>query len=539
MVFQFVSPGRSGPESVCHPSRNEPPYTTHSPILMKVAVGSAAVCLLLILSFSISGHAQSAEITIRETTYTGDGDIPTVQAGVHIWQSESHTFQIVVETQTDGRSAAVCLESVQTDAATDPQIACRSVSLAPNTVERISVTVEEWPANLTGQQTLRVTVRDETKAGPILAQQTLSITVLRKTGDRDVDGLTNEREVEVGTNITDADSDADRIEDRLEIETYGTDPLSADTDGDELTDGEEVLTHTTDPRQADTDDDGLSDGVEINEVGSNPNKPDTDGDGLSDAAEVNTYDTDPAAADTDGDGLGDGLEVDDTTSNPTATDTDSDGLSDGEEVTIFGTDPTKRDTDGDGLPDAAEIDDFQTDPSLADTDRDGLSDGVEVNTYGSNPNSRDTDSDGTPDGKEVNQGTDPTAPTANTQESVVSQLLAIVTSERMPLLLGGSLVVIGAIATYYYRSGRQTAGKSTDPSVMTNRERILQLLAENDGRMLQSDIVDRDDWSKATVSRVLSEMEADGAVTRIDIGKGNLVSRPGDEPETAKSSHSE
>jgi uncharacterized membrane protein len=81
--------------------------------------------------------------------------------------------------------------------------------------------------------------------------------------------------------------------------------------------------------------------------------------------------------------------------------------------------------------------------------------------------------------------------------------------------------------------------RTTDLSIMTNEERVQYLLAEHDGRMLQSDIVEAADWSKATVSRVLSRMEEEGTVSRVDIGKGNLVSRPEDEPASADSPFSE
>jgi len=78
-----------------------------------------------------------------------------------------------------------------------------------------------------------------------------------------------------------------------------------------------------------------------------------------------------------------------------------------------------------------------------------------------------------------------------------------------------------------------------DDAVLTNEERVARLLDENGGRMLQSDMVEAADWSKATVSRVLTTMEEAGEVTRVDIGRGNLVARPGDEPDSAGSPFSE
>lgn len=58
--------------------------------------------------------------------------------------------------------------------------------------------------------------------------------------DSDGDGLTNARELEVGTSVTKADTDGDGLGDREEVEVYGTDPRNPDTDGDGFLDGQEV-----------------------------------------------------------------------------------------------------------------------------------------------------------------------------------------------------------------------------------------------------------------------------------------------------------
>ena len=58
--------------------------------------------------------------------------------------------------------------------------------------------------------------------------------------DSDGDGLTNARELEVGTSVTKADTDGDGLGDREEVEVYGTDPRKTDTDGDGFLDGQEV-----------------------------------------------------------------------------------------------------------------------------------------------------------------------------------------------------------------------------------------------------------------------------------------------------------
>lgn len=58
--------------------------------------------------------------------------------------------------------------------------------------------------------------------------------------DTDVDGLSNEKEKALGTNPTNADSDADGLLDGDEITLFKTDPLKADTDGDGMSDGKEI-----------------------------------------------------------------------------------------------------------------------------------------------------------------------------------------------------------------------------------------------------------------------------------------------------------
>lgn len=58
--------------------------------------------------------------------------------------------------------------------------------------------------------------------------------------DTDGDGLTDEQEITLGTNIQSTDSDSDGLFDFEEVKIYKTDPLNADTDGDGYKDGEEV-----------------------------------------------------------------------------------------------------------------------------------------------------------------------------------------------------------------------------------------------------------------------------------------------------------
>jgi len=58
--------------------------------------------------------------------------------------------------------------------------------------------------------------------------------------DSDKDGLTDEEEQLLGTDLDSTDTDGDRLFDYEEIKTYHTDPLNPDSDSDGYLDGEEV-----------------------------------------------------------------------------------------------------------------------------------------------------------------------------------------------------------------------------------------------------------------------------------------------------------
>jgi hypothetical protein len=171
----------------------------------------------------------------------------------------------------------------------------------------------------------------------VLGEQRMASVQMVVDLDSDGDGLTDQREAQLGTDPGDPDTDGDELTDGAEVDVHGTDPLDFDTDGDLLFDGSEIAAGA-DPRDPDSDDDGLTDGEEVHTRGTDPRNPDTDGDGLSDAVEVQIELTDPLDPDTDGDGLSDGAEVTTHGTDPLLRDSDFGGLDDGVEIRI-GTDP--------------------------------------------------------------------------------------------------------------------------------------------------------------------------------------------------------
>jgi uncharacterized membrane protein len=61
------------------------------------------------------------------------------------------------------------------------------------------------------------------------------------------------------------------------------------------------------------------------------------------------------------------------------------------------------------------------------------------------------------------------------------------------------------------------------------------MLEENGGRMKQVTIVEETDWSKSKVSMLLSDMADEGTISKLRVGRENIISLKGFEPEAAGS----
>lgn len=66
--------------------------------------------------------------------------------------------------------------------------------------------------------------------------------------------------------------------------------------------------------------------------------------------------------------------------------------------------------------------------------------------------------------------------------------------------------------------------------------RVLTLLDANNGRLKQSRVVEETEWSKSKVSMLLSDMHEAGTVTKLRLGRENIICLDGEEPELALSS---
>ena len=185
-----------------------------------------------------------------------------------------------------------------------------------------------------------------------------------------------------------------------------------------------------------------------------------------------------------------------------------------------------EDLSGSGLTNAEELR-YGTNFARSDTVGNGLLDSEEVLTFGTDPLVRDTSGNGISDGFEVLLGTDPLNPWtptvlliafASVVGGVVSGITLLVTGrdER----IGRNADSSGATAV---GGGAAGSNRPTD-TIVTDQERVLELLYEHDGRMKQHRIVAETEWSKSKVSRLLSRMEEDGHVSKIRLGRENIVS---------------
>ncbi|SDD73008.1 hypothetical protein [Natrinema hispanicum] len=74
-----------------------------------------------------------------------------------------------------------------------------------------------------------------------------------------------------------------------------------------------------------------------------------------------------------------------------------------------------------------------------------------------------------------------------------------------------------------------------DEELLTDEDRVVKLIRENGGRMKQVNIVDETGWSKSKVSMLLSDMEDEGTISKLRVGRENIISLEGFEPEATKS----
>ncbi len=75
----------------------------------------------------------------------------------------------------------------------------------------------------------------------------------------------------------------------------------------------------------------------------------------------------------------------------------------------------------------------------------------------------------------------------------------------------------------------------SEEALLPDDERVIEILKSKGGRTKQIEIVNETEWSKSKVSMLLSEMEEEGRISKLRVGRENIVSLPGYEPDAAGS----
>lgn len=114
--------------------------------------------------------------------------------------------------------------------------------------------------------------------------------------------------------------------------------------------------------------------------------------------------------------------------------------------------------------------------------------------------------------------------------STVQEWLAILTDAPAVFLWTGDAVDGDEQDTVEFDGFEQGLSRSDIPVVtgLTAEEYVRRGLERHGGRLRQQEIVKYTGWSEATVSRTLSAMEDDGQITRVRLGRENVVCLPDD-----------
>lgn len=179
-----------------------------------------------------------------------------------------------------------------------------------------------------------------------------------------------------------------------------------------------------------------------------------------------------------------------------------------------------------GLTNAREVS-LGTDFTKKDTSGNGLTDWEEVYRYGTDPLEADTTGDGFDDGTIARLGLPPSIP------YIIHGVVFATTVGLFGIAVAGLRlrqwlhnVSNGSQAEMSAANPSPAAQSSVAPSPTTpqsKEDEVFSILREHGGQMRQADLVDETEWSKATVSRLLSTLEENDRIEKIRVGRGNVV----------------
>lgn len=138
-----------------------------------------------------------------------------------------------------------------------------------------------------------------------------------------------------------------------------------------------------------------------------------------------------------------------------------------------------------------------------------------------------------PDNVSDDTGTSPQGSDSSTPVALVAGFLALVSGFAGGLYLGRKTGLVGGtvIEEEREKDDREDteAETETEKELLTDEDRVVRILEEEGGKMKQAEIVDRTDWSKSKVSMLLSNMEEDGKISKLRLGRENVIELERDE----------
>ena len=123
--------------------------------------------------------------------------------------------------------------------------------------------------------------------------------------------------------------------------------------------------------------------------------------------------------------------------------------------------------------------------------------------------------DGT-DGTDTSQG-------SSTPIALIAGLLALVSGFAGGLYLGRKKGFVGVSEEEENDDFEEGGTSGTSDDLLTDEDRVIGILEEEGGKMKQAEIVERTDWSKSKVSMLLSNMEDEGKISKLRLGRENVI----------------
>lgn len=215
---------------VAEPSAPMPPKTAgamaplpeqHASIGKFIVIGLGVLVLLALVGF---GFWYFAIRSLKSTTTMMTPTVPAVSSST---DDGSPVMNGSVATDTGTMEPTTSVDGSQSATTTIPE---------PVTTPPAGVNI---PLPTTSDTSQGSSLATTTVTSGNMSTTTMSATTTAAV-DTDGDGLSDQRELELGTNPKVADTDGDGVSDGDEVLKYGTNPLNPDTDGDGYPDGAEI-----------------------------------------------------------------------------------------------------------------------------------------------------------------------------------------------------------------------------------------------------------------------------------------------------------